>query len=463
MSLPENSGSAPRVSVVVPFYESERYLAACIECATRSASSGARRLRSAAGRQRLSGRLGVRSRRATRKSAVLTEPKPGAYAAQKQRRSDSARAPVIALTDADCVAAAGLARRRSSRACATRETAVLVGDVALSRGRVGFAAPAGGLRERESTLRARAAALRRIASPTPTTWRCGAPYSAELGPFEEWKRAGDTELVHRLARERPELRVAYRPSMRVTHHEFTSWRARARRMRLYQGTRRIRASRASGSWASGRRSGHPVATAPALLQRSRQRRDDVEVAPEMQDRDESRTLIVGAGPAGLACAWELGRRGRAAEVFEQDQLVGGISRTVSHKGYRFDIGGHRFFTKVPLVWEMWREILDDEFLERPAAVAHLLPGKVLRLPAQAAECADQPRPVRGGARRAELALVAGVPRARGAQLRAVGGQPLRPPALRDLLQDLHREGVGHARAPRSVPTGRPSASRTWIC
>jgi protoporphyrinogen oxidase len=85
----------------------------------------------------------------------------------------------------------------------------------------------------------------------------------------------------------------------------------------------------------------------------------------MHSPDQDRTLIIGAGPAGLACAWELGKKGRAAVVYEQDDVVGGISRTASYNGYRFDIGGHRFFTKVPLVWEMWREILDEEFLERP--------------------------------------------------------------------------------------------------
>ena len=77
------------------------------------------------------------------------------------------------------------------------------------------------------------------------------------------------------------------------------------------------------------------------------------------------TLIVGAGPAGLACAWELAKRGRDAVVYEQDAVVGGISRTATHNGYRFDIGGHRFFTKVPMVWEMWNEILGEAFLERP--------------------------------------------------------------------------------------------------
>ena len=59
-----------------------------------------------------------------------------------------------------------------------------------------------------------------------------------------------------------------------------------------------------------------------------------------------RTVIVGAGPAGLTAAWELARNGREVVVLEQDPMhVGGLARTVSYKGFRFDIGGHRFFSK----------------------------------------------------------------------------------------------------------------------
>ena len=63
--------------------------------------------------------------------------------------------------------------------------------------------------------------------------------------------------------------------------------------------------------------------------------------------DESdRTVVIGAGPAGLTAAWELTRNGRVALVLEEDPThVGGIARTVTYKGFRFDIGGHRFFAK----------------------------------------------------------------------------------------------------------------------
>ncbi|MGC4806800.1 NAD(P)/FAD-dependent oxidoreductase [Micromonospora sp. DT233] len=78
------------------------------------------------------------------------------------------------------------------------------------------------------------------------------------------------------------------------------------------------------------------------------------------------TVVVGAGPAGLTAAYELLRHGEAVRVYEADQVVGGISRTVERDGWRFDIGGHRFFTKVSRVEAFWHEILPDEdFLLRP--------------------------------------------------------------------------------------------------
>ena len=57
-------------------------------------------------------------------------------------------------------------------------------------------------------------------------------------------------------------------------------------------------------------------------------------------------VVIGAGPAGLTAAYKLGQQGQTCTVFESDDVVGGISRTVERDGWRFDIGGHRFFTKV---------------------------------------------------------------------------------------------------------------------
>lgn len=75
--------------------------------------------------------------------------------------------------------------------------------------------------------------------------------------------------------------------------------------------------------------------------------------------------VLGAGPAGLTAAHVLGLRGRRGVVFEADRQVGGIAKTVEHNGYRFDLGGHRFFTKVPWVQKMWEGVLGDELLVRP--------------------------------------------------------------------------------------------------
>lgn len=77
-------------------------------------------------------------------------------------------------------------------------------------------------------------------------------------------------------------------------------------------------------------------------------------------------LIIGAGPAGLTAAWEAEKLGKKTLILESDKVVGGISRTVEKNGWKFDIGGHRFFTKVEEVNNIWDEILEkEEFLLRP--------------------------------------------------------------------------------------------------
>ncbi|MHC5537856.1 NAD(P)/FAD-dependent oxidoreductase [Singulisphaera rosea] len=78
------------------------------------------------------------------------------------------------------------------------------------------------------------------------------------------------------------------------------------------------------------------------------------------------TVIAGGGPAGLTAAFELTKHGHRSVTLEADPvMVGGISRTDEYKGYRFDIGGHRFFSKSDEVNRIWREILGDQFITRP--------------------------------------------------------------------------------------------------
>src|SRR3954447_7058716 len=96
------------------------------------------------------------------------------------------------------------------------------------------------------------------------------------------------------------------------------------------------------------------------------------------------TVVIGAGPAGLTAAYELAKARQAVTVLEASDAVGGISRTVQRDGWRFDIGGHRFFTKVPEVEALWHEILPDEdFLLRPRMSRIYYDGKLYDYPLKA--------------------------------------------------------------------------------
>ena len=81
----------------------------------------------------------------------------------------------------------------------------------------------------------------------------------------------------------------------------------------------------------------------------------------MGKEPKSEILVIGAGPAGLTAALELSRKGSRCTVLEKDDhSVGGLARTVEYKGFRFDIGGHRFFTKSQEIENLWHQILADE-------------------------------------------------------------------------------------------------------
>ena len=106
--------------------------------------------------------------------------------------------------------------------------------------------------------------------------------------------------------------------------------------------------------------------------------------PEASNPTHPTVVIIGAGPAGLTAAFELSKAGRLSTVLEATDMVGGISRTVERDGWRFDLGGHRFFTKVQPVEDLWHEILPDEdFLMRPRMSRIFYDGKYFDYPLKA--------------------------------------------------------------------------------
>jgi protoporphyrinogen oxidase len=98
------------------------------------------------------------------------------------------------------------------------------------------------------------------------------------------------------------------------------------------------------------------------------------------DGESIGTAILGGGPAGLTAAYILGRRGRPGAVFEADGSVGGIAKTIEFNGYRFDLGGHRFFTKLQPIQQLWEEMLGEEFLTRPRLSRIYYDGKYFAYP-----------------------------------------------------------------------------------
>ncbi len=103
--------------------------------------------------------------------------------------------------------------------------------------------------------------------------------------------------------------------------------------------------------------------------------------------------VLGGGPAGLTAGYLLARQGRPVIVFEAEDQVGGIAKTEVRDGYRFDLGGHRFFTKSKEVDDLWHEVMKEEFLKRPRQSRIFWNGKFLAYPLEGMDVIKKLGPV----------------------------------------------------------------------
>jgi protoporphyrinogen oxidase len=109
------------------------------------------------------------------------------------------------------------------------------------------------------------------------------------------------------------------------------------------------------------------------------------MSPATPRPESAPVAVLGAGPAGLTAAYRLTLRNVPVIVFEADQNVGGLARTVVRDGYRFDLGGHRFFTKSEEVEDLWKELLGPDLLVRPRLSRIFWRGRFIEYPLRPAD------------------------------------------------------------------------------
>jgi len=171
-------------------------------------------------------------------------------------------------------------------------------------------------------------------------------------------------------------------------------------------------------------------------------------------------VIIGAGPAGLTAALELSKSGVPCIVLESSAVPGGLAKTDEYKGYRFDIGGHRFFTKVRVVEQLWHELMGSDFLERRRLSRIYYRGKYFKYPLEpldalrglglwnAAACGFSYLFARLFPVRPELTF--------NAWCRIGSGAGCSRSSLKAI-----RKKCGEFPVPRSAPNGRPNELKDW--
>lgn len=231
LSGDDEAAVSPSVSVIVPFYNNEAHIADCVEALlTQEGVEGRMEIifidnGSTDGSAEVVGQYeGI---------VMLTESIQGAYAARNSGL-ERVSAPIVAFTDADCRVDRDWVRSIQV-GMADASIAMLVGSIRYPREASRSLRFLGAYENAKvEYVLERGKASQRFAHANNMAVR--ASLFDELGPFQEWKRASDSEFVHRVGVERPDLRIRYRPEMRVTHNEFVSSRERMSRLRLYSQT-----------------------------------------------------------------------------------------------------------------------------------------------------------------------------------------------------------------------------------
>ncbi len=179
-------------------------------------------------------------------------------------------------------------------------------------------------------------------------------------------------------------------------------------------------------------------------------------APGSDITPERPVVALGGGPAGLTAGYLLAKQGKPVIVLESTDQVGGIARTEVRDGYRFDLGGHRFFTKVQGGRRPLARDHEGGVPQAAAPVADLLERQVPRLPAAGNGRDPEARAGRADPLRRLVPVGGGQAEGPRGHVRGVGVQPLRQAAVPALLQDLHREAVGRPLHRDPLGVGRPA-------